>query len=402
MNPATRQDFFWLVSPEATPLLKYCQEAIANKTNAVRIIKTLRKKTTPTRSAILLELAQLRVRARKKFPFADEMYLTRKGYEQATGALLADYKAQRFTRFERVADVCCGIGGDLMFLAKREIDCETIGVDQDPLACLYAKQNLGVAGVAGHAEVIESAFESYDLSSFDAIHIDPDRRIHGRTVQSNFFVPSIPEILPRISDGNLAIKVAPATPEPEQLPLGVEREWIGDRRECKQQVLWFGEMAVHPGALTATCVNQDGSLEQISVAGDEIDSTIFVAHEIGPYIFEPHASVLAAKLTDTIANRHNLARLAAGIAYLTGDQPLSTSLMTRYKVLKTTALNVRSVAEELARLEVGQIEVKNRGAEKLLTEQFSRLKLDGPRRVSLLLTRHKRRGIAIIAKRELV
>ena len=140
----------------------------------MRITKSLRKKTTPVRSAIILELAQLRIKARKKFPFADEMFLTRRGYEQSTGALIATYKAQRFANFERIVDICCGIGGDLMFLARRQVDCETIGVDNDPLVCLFAQQNLSAAKVSGHADVVESDFNEYDLSSFAAVHVDPD------------------------------------------------------------------------------------------------------------------------------------------------------------------------------------------------------------------------------------
>jgi len=342
----------------------------------------------------------VRIKARKKFPFAEEMFLTRKGYEQATSALIAEYKAKRFARFERIADICCGIGGDLMYLANRAADCETVGIDNDPLVCLFAQQNLGAARVSGHAEVVESEFADYDLSSFEAVHIDPDRRPHGRTVQANFFSPSITEIFRRMSTLNLAIKMAPASPEPDNLPDHTEREWIGDRRECKQQMLWSGELAARPDSLTATCVNRDGSVEQVSVGHDEIDQTIVVAKEIGKYVFEPHPTVLAAKLTDTIANRSGLARLAPTVAYLTGDDPLTTSLLTRYEVIKITALNTKIVANELENLDVGQIEVKNRGAEKLLTDQFARLKLKGKNCVSVLLSRHKRSGVAIIAKRQ--
>lgn len=124
-------------------------------------------------------------------------------------------------------------------------------------------------------------------------------------------------------------------------------------------MLWCGETVSRNGALTATCVNRDGSVEQISVGLDEIDQTIVVAEEIGQYVFEPHPSVLAAKLTDTIGNRCRLARLAPTVAYLTGSDRLSTSLLTRYKVIKVTTLNTRIVANELARLDVGQIEVKS-------------------------------------------
>ena len=401
MNPVTREDYYWLVSAEAAHFIRQCQTILASRdANVVSLAKTLRKEISPVRSAIVMEMAQLRNRARKKFPTADEMFFTRKGYEQSTSALIAEYKARQFSQFERVADICCGIGGDLIELAMRSDDCETIGVDNDHLTCLYAEKNLASVRATGHADVVESSFADYNLSGFDAIHIDPDRRAHGRTVQSNFFDPKVEEIFQRVKTENLAIKVAPASPTPTDLPDGAECEWIGTRRECKQQVLWCGGTTSRPNSITATSIDKDGSVERISIRNDEIDQTVVVATEVGSYIFEPHPCVLAARMTDTIANRHRLQRLAPTVAFLTGGEPLTSSLLTRFKVLRVMPLSLKRVAAELRKHDVGEIEVKNRGADKILTDQFSRIKLSGPHRVSILLTRHKRRGLAIIAKRQ--
>src|SRR3989338_4025610 len=64
-----------------------------------------------------LETAILRVKARSKFPKADRMYFTREALEQASGALIADYRAQRFQPFATAADLGCGIGGGTLGLA---------------------------------------------------------------------------------------------------------------------------------------------------------------------------------------------------------------------------------------------------------------------------------------------
>ena len=141
MNPSTRDDFLWLMSDEAAPILTRVQKAFLDRINAVRIAKSLRKLTTPTRSALLMEQAQLRIRARKKFGLADKMFFTRRGLEQSTSEAIARYKATRFADLQSVADICCGIGGDLIAMAHRgdgSSPHQTVGVDQDEHTCLFA------------------------------------------------------------------------------------------------------------------------------------------------------------------------------------------------------------------------------------------------------------------------
>ncbi|MCA9032807.1 MAG: hypothetical protein KDA66_18465, partial [Planctomycetaceae bacterium] len=65
-----------------------------------------------------LQLHESRVRARKKFSRADDMWLTRVGVEQSTAEAVAQYKAERFRGADFVWDVCCGIGSDSIALAQ--------------------------------------------------------------------------------------------------------------------------------------------------------------------------------------------------------------------------------------------------------------------------------------------
>lgn len=399
MDQATRDDYFWLVSADAQVLLEQCHESFRAKTNVLRIAKALRKQTSATRCALILELTQIRIKARRKFPFADRMFFTRRGYEQSSSQLIAEYVARNFVHFDRVVDVCCGIGGDLMALAMRNSDGDVVGVDRDPLMCLFARHNLQCTSAKGRVTVVESRFEDFDSRQFDAMHIDPDRRIHGRTVQSNFFDPKIEDILARQRPSSIAVKMAPASPRPDQLAREAELEWIGTRRECKQQMIWLGPITSHPGCQTATTVEKDGTFQRLSMSSDEIDQTIVVAGEIGPYIFEPHPAVLAGNLADAVANPRRLARLAPGIAYLTGERPKSTALLSTFKVIKTLSLNVNKLIAELVRQDAGELEVKRRGVEKVVADQLLEKKFSGSRPLTVILSRHKNLGIALITKR---
>lgn len=409
MTPATRDDFLWLMSDAAAPILAKTQVAFESRLNAVRIAKTLRKETTPERSALVMEQAQLRIRARKKFTRPDSMFFTRRGLEQSSGKLLAQYKARRFADHSNVADICCGIGGDFIALGKRRLkndnlpgDGKTVGVDSDELTCLFAQRNFEVLGLdPALMSVQQTEFEKLALKSFDGIHIDPDRRVNGKSVHGNRFSPALGPIFEKAGKGcSLAIKVAPATPFSNYFPAEIEREWIGDHRECKQQVLWMGRAARNPGARSATYIGRDGKISRITVSELDLDQTPAVFDTIHQYIYEPHPAVLASKLTEAIAIKYGLRRFTSSIAYLTGDVLVDDPLLPRFEVLQILPMSLRKTGKALNALGVGEIEVKKRGIENVAKEQYDRLKLEGPHKATLMLTRLGKTRIVVIAKRE--
>ena len=89
-----------------------------------------------------LETAILRKKAQTKFSRADSMFFTRAGLEMASGEIISRYRAKRFAKFDRVADLCCGIGGDSIGFASISNPQSLISVDLDPLHLALAKLNL--------------------------------------------------------------------------------------------------------------------------------------------------------------------------------------------------------------------------------------------------------------------
>ena len=408
MNLETRDDFLWLMSEEAMPLLKQVEGAFAERVNVVRIAKSLRKLTTPTRGALVMEQAQLRKKAGQKFTRASRMFFTRRGLEQASGQRLAEYKASRFKSLENVADVCCGIGGDLLSLARRDkldgakaLPVTTVGVEIDELTSLFARKNLDAYALDREfVDVRQIDFAEFDLSKLDGIHVDPDRRVQERTVHGSRFMPSLPDVFQRLgSDCSAAIKVAPATPHAGYFPPGVQREWIGDDRECKQQILWVGPATEKPGHRTATHIGKKGEISQISVVENEARPGVVIGSQILRYLYEPHAIVLAAQLNNVMGDRYGLKRFSADVVYLTGDEDIEDPLLTQFEVLAVLPISLRKTQVFLNRLEVGEIEVKKRGIDDVTVSQFKRLKLAGNQRATVLLTRLGRSRIAVIAKR---
>ena len=95
--------------------------------------------------AAALTQQALRVAGRAKFSRADQMLFTRSGLEQASSEVTAQHAAERFAGATAVADLCCGIGGNLIALAAAHSGARhVIGVDSDLVSLELARHNASV------------------------------------------------------------------------------------------------------------------------------------------------------------------------------------------------------------------------------------------------------------------
>ena len=404
MDQPIINEFRWLVSSEATSLLSMAQEDFLAPLSPLKIAKQLRKSTTLTRAALIMEQAQLRIRARSKFPLADQLFFTKRGLEQSSGAELSICKARQFKNHESVLDVCCGIGGDLLGLANRDPTNPiliTTGIDSDPVTALFARHNLqqflqSEQITHAAATVLDQDFTAADLNDFSGIHLDPDRRKARRATDGRHFSPSLTDVFSRVSDAQLvAVKVAPATPIEDSWPDQLHRQWLGDRRECKQQVLWLGS-DFPPSQRSATLVTDDGSEHHICCDGQS-NVNRMTAPGLKQFLYEPHAAVLAAKLEDHLAAKHSLARIARSIPYFVSETPIQEPLLAGFQVIEMLKMDFKAIHRFLADRDVGEVELKQRGIDNVTFERFRKLKLKGSKKATLLLTRYgafqKRRAI---------
>ena len=387
-------DVRWLVSESARPYLAAAQRSILDQENILSVNKRLRRAISPQRVALTLEMAQLRIRARRKFEQADRMFFTRQSLEQASGELIAQYKALRFGQGEALADICCGIGGDLVSLARRG---SIVGFERDPVLAILAEANLLVAGLTGEVQQVE--FPDLDPAGFSSFHFDPSRRNHGRKTIGDLLQPSLPSILQWLPRNRPAgIKVAPATPHHPETPELAEREWIGDARECKQQLIWLGGAERHPGGRTATVVRGERIDQYRAVVGAEPGPQL-VATGVQDFVYEPHPTLLAAGLTDKLAEETGLARLAVNVAYLTGSSSVDQPMLTPFRVVDVLPLEVRKTARELERLNAGTLEIKKRCVNNVHYAAFKRIRTNGNEPFVVILSPVGEDSAAIIAKR---
>ena len=82
---------------------------------------------------------------------------------------------------------------------------------------------------------------------------------------------------------------------------------------------------------------------------------------IGDYVCEPHAAVLAAKLTGTLARKYNLHAIDASVDYLTTDHAVHDPLLSCFAVLEVMPFDMRRLHTAVERHDLGQLEVKRRG-----------------------------------------
>jgi hypothetical protein len=396
-------DYVWLTGDEAAAMLF---ELAGDNRPLHTLVSQLRRQVSAQRAHLVLEQLELRRRAAAKFAHPERMFFTRTGLEQATDEWVAAYKTQRFalklagllgTRRGgpssatcAIADLCCGIGGDLMALANV---CRAVGVERDPRTAHFASVNSG-------AEVVASDVEQFDRQCVTALHIDPDRRAAGhRTTSIDAFQPGLATLesfLARVP--NAAVKLAPATRVPDDWSQRCELEWISRDRECRQLVAWHGALADFPGQRRATLLTTAGGLAARTVKGRP-NRSIPIASTIDRYVFDVNAAVRAARLTGVLALQHALSALTMGPTYLTSPRPIDDPLLACFEVQDVFPFEPRKLARHLAERAIGTLEVKKRGVDVDPEKLRRELKLGGDNRAALLITRAGESVIAILARR---
>jgi len=392
VNPPAMEDLAWLVSPEAAPWLEQAGDATVSLHTR---IERLRRSVGAARAPLLTRQAELRVRGLRKFSAAANMFFTQRSLEQATDQHTAAHKAERFQPGRRIADLCCGIGGDLLSLARQGSVC---GVDNDETVALFASANARALGV--DANILSADVSTIPLADFDAWHLDPDRRSEkGRSTNPRWHNPPIEAVEKMLAENpHAAIKLAPAADIPVAWRASCEREWISRQGECKQQVVWRGGLARREGARSATMISSQGKATHF-FAKDTEETRPPVAFPLGRYLIEPDAAVIAARLTAAIATEFQLHAVAPGVAYLTGDAAVSHAAVCCFEILDVLPFDIKQLKAYFKQHRIGRLEIKKRAVEENPHTLRKRLKLKGEHSAVLLLTPLQGRTAAIIARR---
>ena len=372
------ESFLALLTDEGQSLLAELRDHAPGQELAVA---TRLRRTHPAElvSAAIAQ-ARLRQRAAAKFGAdAARMYFTPDGVEQATRTSVAEWRARRLAALgvRRLADLCSGIGGDAIALARAGI--EVLAVDRSPLTCAVAEANAAALGLGGLIEQRCADVADIALDGFDAVFVDPARRGgRGRIFDPEAYSPPLSWAVGAAGAVPFAaLKVAPGIPH-EAVPEGAEAEWVSDGGDVKEAVLWFGTKAEQPHRAT------------LLPAGDTLTGGRLPDPEPGPvrrYLYEPDGAVIRAHLVAEVAGQLDAALIDPTIAYLTSDQLRSTPFATAYEITDVLPFGLKKLKALLRERGVGTVVIKKRGSAIEPEELRRKLKPEGANSCTVFLTR---------------
>jgi SAM-dependent methyltransferase len=266
---------------------------------------------------------------------------------------VATYRAQRLKAMgvTSLADLCCGIGGDAIALARAGI--RVLAVDRDPQTAAVARANAEALGLADLIEVREADVTEVDTSAFDAVFMDPARRGgRGRIFDPEAYSPPLSwAVDTALKAPRAALKIAPGIPH-EAVPPQAEAEWISDGGDVKEAVLWFG---TEPGLVRATLLPGPRTLDGRGLPNPRV-------RPLGRYLYEPDGAVIRAHLVAEVAEELDGGLLDETIAYVTSDALRPTPYAHAYEITDQLPFNVKRLKALLREREVGTLTVKKRGS----------------------------------------
>ena len=180
-----------LFSPAGQELLDRLRGLDVARGQALRLAEELRGQYDPGLVAAAFTQQSLRMAGREKFSRAQDMFFTRAGLEQASSELAAGHTARRFAGLGPVADLCCGIGGDLIALAGAA--GPVLAVDADPDTLAFALRNAAVNHVGAAVSGVCADVKELDLGpgAVEAVFIDPARRGRGQRMRTGDSQPPL-------------------------------------------------------------------------------------------------------------------------------------------------------------------------------------------------------------------
>ena len=336
-----------------------------------------------------MDLVKARRKAKRKFPDKRDIVADSQGMEQATSAAVAEHKSARFAFIQpsEVFDLCCGIGGDAMSLARI---CRVTAVDIHPVRSW-------MTGVNADCEVRVQDVHNLQLTD-KVFHMDPSRRDEsaGRRMRMHRFQDYQPgpefidKLLTNCPTG--AVKLGPGI-DLDALPGGsqAEIELISERGTLVQAVLWVGDLAFNPGKRTATALPSGCSFTGIS---QEV-----VTSEVGNFLFAVNPAVERAGLMGALADELGLAAIHPKLGLLTGDSLVHHDMLTAFELHAVMPYRQAKVKAYLKEHHGGLVEVKTRGGAVDPDEVQSALRGKGEQKYTVFILRIDKKKQAFICSR---
>lgn len=352
-----------LLSPDGRELLDRLAGERVGPDRALELAQALRGRYPPDLVAAALTQQELRVAALAKFSRAEEMLFTRAGLEQASSEITSAHAAARYPADGLVADLCCGIGGNLIALGSR---CPVLAVDLDPVSLAFARHNAAVYGAADRLATVRADVRDLPLSGVHAAFIDPARRAGGRRLPAGRSEPTLGwclDLAGRVAA--VGIKAAPGLPR-QLVPAGWEAEFVAVGRDLKEALLWSPALATAATRATVlpsgdTLAAAPGALRPGRAGADAQPADDVPIAEPGAFLFDPSPAVTRAGLVEDLARLLGAWKIDPAIAFLSDDREHRSPFARTLRVLESAPWHERDFARRLRELGIGSADIRRRG-----------------------------------------
>lgn len=319
----------------------------------VSSVASLRRDYPADQVAVALEVCRARLKALIKFgERGRSLAADVAGIEQASGGAVAAYKADRLKAAlgeqARIADLCCGIGGDSMAMVDAGLD--VLAVDRQPIRAWMAGHNAGGGASSVCADVREVALEE------QAVHLDPARRDESarrRAWRLEDYQPG-PDVIGRLVESApaAAVKLSPGV-DVDALPWPGETEFISQAGRLVQAVLWTGALAQSPRRATLLTEGQPQTL-----AGGPVRIPLASAAR---YLYTFDASIERAGLIGQLCLAVDAPALHPSLGLLTADRVIGSPWINGFELIERMAWRPKRVKQWLHANDGGLVEIKTRG-----------------------------------------
>jgi len=232
-------------------------------------------------------------RDKRRIKFTKPIVSNSEGLQLSTPEIVARYIAKRL-KTEVIADLGCGIGGQVIFFAK---ECKKVyAVERNLEKLEYAKKNCELYGVKNvefiHGDVLTEEVKE-KVSDADIIFSDPARPLSEKERTLTNLEPPITEIIKLYSDvtSELAFHAPPQMP-PSRIILDCEREYLSLNGQLNRLTLYFGSLK----RCERSAIVLPGGAQLCSS-----DAPVIRTDTLKEYVFEPEPSVVKAGLLNELA-----------------------------------------------------------------------------------------------------
>jgi SAM-dependent methyltransferase len=232
-------------------------------------------------------------RDKRTIKFTKPIAANSEGLQLATPEIVARYIAKRL-KTDIIADLGCGIGGQVIFFAK---ECKKVyAVERNPEKLEFAKENCRSYNVDNVEFILGDALSENvkaQVSDADIVFSDPARPISEKERTLENLEPPITEILKMYSDitPELAFHAPPQMP-PARITLDCEREYLSLNGQLNRLTIYFGALKT----CERSAVVLPGGAKLCSSDAPPIETGT-----LREFVYEPEPSVVKAGLLNELA-----------------------------------------------------------------------------------------------------